>query len=66
MAVKQWSGLLLVGMCLASVTSSAHHGGSVYDTSGPVTLRGQVTQFRFVFPHVLVYFAVQGLSLIHI
>lgn len=60
MTVRQWSGLLLVGMCLVSVTSSAHHGGSVYDTSEPVTLRGQVTQFRFVFPHVLVYFAVQG------
>jgi len=45
---------------LASVPASAHHGAAVYDTSREVTVRGSVTQFKFVFPHTLVYIAVQG------
>ncbi len=36
----------------------AHHGGALYDATRTVTVRGSVTEFKFVFPHVLVYIAV--------
>lgn len=38
----------------------AHHGGALYDSTLTVTVRGSVTRFQFVFPHVLVYVAVSG------
>jgi len=39
----------------------AHHGtGGIYDMSKSVTLKGTVTMFKFVNPHVLVYFDVAG------
>ena len=37
------------------VQARAHHGGALYDSSRTVTVRGPVTEFKFVFPHVLVY-----------
>lgn len=43
---------------LASGSLLAHHGGSLYDSTRTVTVRGSVTQFKFVFPHTLVYVAV--------
>ena len=36
----------------------AHHGGALYDSTQTVTVRGSVTRFQFVFPHVLIYIAV--------
>jgi hypothetical protein len=37
----------------------AHHGtGGIYDMGKSVTLKGSVTMFKFVNPHVLVYFDV--------
>ena len=60
MGVRYSASLLVAGMFFAGTTVSAHHGGAVYDASAPVTLNGEVTQFRFVYPHVLVYFAVEG------
>ena len=41
-----------------SVEAPAHHGGALYDSTQTVTVRGSVTRFQFVFPHVLVYIAV--------
>lgn len=60
MGVRYSANLLVAGLFFAGMTVSAHHGGAVYDASAPVTLNGEVTQFRFVYPHVLVYFAVEG------
>lgn len=40
---------------LWSVEMQAHHGGALYDSGRTVTVRGPVTEFKFVFPHVLVY-----------
>ncbi|MDH3420656.1 MAG: DUF6152 family protein [Gammaproteobacteria bacterium] len=50
---------LAIGL-LASGSLSAHHGGAVYDSTRSVTVRGSVTEFKFVFPHTLVYIAVNG------
>src|SRR5262245_43830090 len=37
----------------------AHHGtGGTYDMEKPITLKGAVTEFKFVNPHVLVSFNV--------
>lgn len=37
----------------------AHHGtGGIYDMSKSITLKGTVTMFKFVNPHVLLYFEV--------
>ena len=58
MTFRKWSGFLLASLVSANLL--AHHGGSLYDTAEPVTLRGEVTRFRFVQPHVLVFFAVPG------
>ncbi len=41
---------------------SAHHGSAPYDRSRSTTVRGTVTQFRFMNPHVLIYAAVEGLE----
>ncbi len=41
-----------------SAEAPAHHGGALYDSTQTVTVRGSVTRFQFVFPHVLVYIAV--------
>ncbi len=45
-----------MGMALAAVgIGEAHHGTAAYDTTTNVTVSGVVTEFRFVNPHVLVY-----------
>ncbi len=34
----------------------AHHGGAEWDTKAMTTLQGTITEFRFVNPHVQIYF----------
>lgn len=51
---------LFAGACLACAPSSAHHGAGLYDGEHTVSLKGTVTEFHFVNPHVLVYIAVTG------
>ena len=36
--------------------SFAHHGGAIYDTKNPVTLKGTITDFEWTNPHVQIYF----------
>ena len=43
-------------LLMVSVPLSAHHGTASYDTSKPVTVKGIVSDFQFVNPHVLVFF----------
>lgn len=33
----------------------AHHGTAVYDTKKPITVTGTVTDYKFVNPHVILY-----------
>ena len=44
-----------VGALVLAVPALAHHGTSVYDTKHPVTVSGTVTQYRFVNPHVILF-----------
>ena len=46
---------LLTTAFLLSVSALAHHGRAVYSTD-VITLEATVTEFRFVNPHVQVYF----------
>jgi hypothetical protein len=42
----------LFALCLPV---SAHHGVAAYDASRPVTVKGIVTDFRFINPHAVIY-----------
>src|SRR5262245_52156261 len=52
----------LVSGFLISIPLFGHHGtGGTYSMDKPpITLKGTVTEFRFVNPHVLIYFNVTG------
>jgi len=39
-------------LCVLSVPVFAHHGASPYDTSKLTTLKGTVTDYQFINPHV--------------
>jgi len=44
---------------LVAIAASAHHGAAAeYDLLHPVTLKGVVTEFRYVNPHSQIYFDV--------
>lgn len=49
-------GICLLGVCalVISAPAFAHHGGSAYDTSHPLTLTGTVKEFQFIQPHPLI------------
>ena len=39
-------------LCVVSIPVFAHHGASPYDTSKLTTLKGTVTDYQFINPHV--------------
>lgn len=47
--------IVLAVSCLLGASVSAHHGRAAYSTD-VVTLQATVTEFRFVNPHVQIYF----------
>jgi Family of unknown function (DUF6152) len=60
--MKNWLLLLLVvpfGLLLGSHPTSAHHGTSPYDSTKLTTVKGTVTDFQFINPHVEIYVEVQ-------
>ncbi len=57
--------ILVLIMSVAAVlvvagATFAHHGTAAYDTSKDVTVKGTMTDFRFVNPHVQLYFDVKN------
>ena len=52
--------ILLIGSSLIPMSVPAHHGGSFYDGTRSITVRGAVTEFRFVNPHVVIVIAVES------
>jgi len=53
--------MLLGFVLLISTPLAAHHGtGGTYDMEKPITLSGTITEFKFVNPHVLIFFDVTG------
>jgi Family of unknown function (DUF6152) len=47
-----------VGLLAVSAPIFAHHGSASYDSSKVTTVKGTVTEFRFVNPHVQILFDV--------
>jgi hypothetical protein len=45
---------LLIGLMTLASVAFAHHGTANYDTSKTVTVKGAVTDFQFINPHVLI------------
>jgi hypothetical protein len=45
---------LLVGLMTLASVAFGHHGTANYDTSKTVTVKGAVTDFQFINPHVLI------------
>ena len=55
--------IVAVHIALIAGVTQAHHGTrGTYDMDKPITLRGAVTEFKFVNPHVLISFDVKGES----
>jgi hypothetical protein len=57
--------ILVLTMGVAAVLlvlrpASAHHGTAAYDTSKVVTVKGTMMEFRFINPHVQLYFDVKN------
>ncbi len=51
---KMASCALLIGLMTVASAAFAHHGTANYDTSKTVTVKGTVTDFQFINPHVLI------------
>ena len=51
---------LLFGILLASGPLLAHHGETNYDTTTVVTVKGIVTEFQFINPHVQIFLDVKN------
>jgi len=45
---------LIVGVMTLASVAFAHHGTANYDTSKTVTVKGTVSDFQFINPHVLI------------
>jgi hypothetical protein len=45
---------------IASATAFAHHGTAAYDTKNIVTVKGSMTEFRYINPHVQLLFDVKN------
>src|ERR1700686_5415962 len=55
--------VLIIGAVCVSIVSGptfAHHGTAAYDTKNIVTVKGTMTDFSFINPHVQLYFDVKS------
>jgi hypothetical protein len=51
--------IAVVALLLAGVPLWAHHGNAAYDEKNPITIKGTVTEFAWVNPHVQIYLDVK-------
>ena len=49
----------MVKLTLVLALVLGHHGGAVYDTARPITLKGTITEFAWTNPHVQIYLDVK-------
>ena len=56
LAVTLGAALLLI----AAGAAFAHHGTAAYDTKNIVTVKGTMTEFRYINPHVQLFFDVKN------
>ena len=55
-----FSIICVVAVLIVSGAAFAHHGTASYDTKNIVTVKGTMTDFRFINPHVQLYFDVKN------
>src|ERR1700737_2629118 len=60
--MKTWAAslTLLLGIVLVSTPLLAHHGEANYDTTTVVSVKGTVTEFQFINPHVQIFLDVKN------
>jgi hypothetical protein len=51
---------LTLALILARIPAFAHHGTAAFDTARTITVKGVVTDFQYINPHVQLYFDVKG------
>jgi hypothetical protein len=51
---------ILLGVLLVSIPLLAHHGEANYDTTTVVFVKGTVTNFQFINPHVQIFLDVKN------
>lgn len=51
--------LLAVVLLAFAGAVSAHHGSAAYDMDKSVTIKGKITDFQFINPHVLIFMDVK-------
>jgi hypothetical protein len=51
---------LAAALLVPSVSTFAHHGNAAYDTQNSITVKGTVTDFRYINPHCQVYFDIKN------
>jgi hypothetical protein len=58
---KPWLkfSLLIVALLVIGGPLLAHHGNAAYDDKNPITIKGTVTEFAWVNPHVQIYLDVK-------
>ena len=52
--------ILFTAFLIVVIPTFAHHGTAAYDTKTIVTVKGAMTDFRFINPHVQLYFDVKN------
>jgi phosphoribosylformimino-5-aminoimidazole carboxamide ribonucleotide (ProFAR) isomerase len=52
--------LLAIAVLAVTGTAFAHHGAAAYDMGKAVTVKGVVSDFQFINPHVLITIDVKG------
>jgi hypothetical protein len=52
--------LSVISVLIVSGPLFAHHGTAAYDTQNIVTVKGTMTDFRFINPHVQLFFDVKN------
>ena len=59
-AIRRISFALLAGFLLFAGVAFAHHGTANYDINKTITVKGTITDFQFVNPHVIIVLDVKG------
>ena len=49
-----------IALLVLSISAFAHHGTAAYDTKNIVTVKGTMSDFRFINPHVQLFFDVKN------
>jgi uncharacterized protein DUF6152 len=49
-----------IGVSIVSLPLFAHHGTAAFETTNVVTVKGTMTEFRFINPHVQLFFDVKN------